>query len=261
VQIDYQSPIIQEVYGTDPRDEPIYTIAEVARYLRVHESTLTYWIYGREYKTRHGYLRSAPPLIELPRKANPSASLSFLNLVEAFNLSSLTRIYGLRFQNVRYALEIAKDLFSNARPLLSREFWTDNADLFVDEAGKVYNLSKGGQQEIKEIIIAYIHRVKWDDLKLSPLKVYPFTREIKFEIFKQHPEKIEELREAPANIEVDPFVAFGRPTITDTGIPVEVIASRKRAGDTVSFIAKDYGISQEQVQEAIVYERRIKKVA
>ena len=115
--------------------------------------------------------------------------------------------------------------------------------------------------EFKEIISSYIHRVIWDDLDVSPLKVYPFSREIKFNIFKQEPDKVKILKQAPTHIEVDPFIAFGRPTITGTGVPVEIIASRKRAGDSIRFIAKDYGISAQQVQEAIEYERRPKKVA
>lgn len=257
-QVNYESSIVRQIYGGDPREAPIYSIAEVARYVKIHENTLRSWLYGRPY-LRRGVLVTTKPIIHLPHPGNPR--LSFYNLVEAFNLSSLTRIDGIPFKNIRSAIETAQEKFDSAHPLFEKQFWTDSIYLFSKEAEGTYNLSKGGQRVFEEIIGTYLERVVLDDLNLSPLRVYPFSHEIKFSIFKQEPDKRKLLAEAPRHIEVDPLVAFGRPTVTGTGIPVDIIASRKRAGDSVGFIAKDYDILEEQVQEAIIYEGRSKKVA
>lgn len=258
VQVNYQSPIVKKVYGIDPREAPVYSLAEVSRYIRVPENTLRNWVYGQPYLKRGTWVTTAP-LIHPPTKGD--SRLSFYNLVEAFNLSSLTRIDRIPFKNIRFAIETLQTKFDSVHPLFEKEFWTNSIDLFIKETGATYNISKGGQRVFEEIIGAYLDRVVRDDLDLSPLRVYPFSHEIKFDVFKQKPDAKKLLKDEPKTIEVDPLIAFGRPTVTGTGVPVDVIASRKRAGDTVRFIAKDYGISERQVQEAINYVRRFKKVA
>lgn len=258
MQINYQSTIIQEVYGRDPREAPIYSIAEVARYIKIHDNTLRSWIYGQPYLKRGVWVISKP-LINPPDRED--SRLSFYNLVEAFNLSALTRIDRIPFRNIRFAIETLQTKFDATHPLFEKEFWTNSIDLFIKETEGTYNISKGGQRVFEDIIGAYLDRVVRNDIDLSPLRVYPFSHEIKFDVFKQDPEQKKLLKTAPREIEVDPLIAFGRPTIKGTGVPVDVIASRKRAGDSVSFIAKDYGISPKQVQEAINYDRRSKRVA
>ena len=251
--------LIKKLYSTDPREVPIYTIAEAARYVKVHENTLRSWVHGRASQIQ-GRSRTMPPVIALPSKKSPL--LSFINLLEAFNLSSLTRIENLSFKKVRIAIETLKgEKFGFEHPLINQEFLTDSIDLFIQQNDELYNVSRWGQQAIKGIMLTYLKRIVRDEFDRSPLKVYPFAKEIKFDLLKKEPEKKAMLEQAPRHIEVDPLIAFGRPTITGTGIPVESIASRRRAGDNVIFIAKDYGISEEQVQEAIDYEQRPKKAA
>src|SRR5258708_3996396 len=50
---------------------------------------------------------------------------------------------------------------------------------------------------------------------------------------------------------VAPLLSFGRPVFAKTGVPVSIIVGRYRAGEDVSAIAKDYGISVDQTHDAI----------
>ena len=50
---------------------------------------------------------------------------------------------------------------------------------------------------------------------------------------------------------VDPRISFGRPVLVGTGIPVEAIADRFKAGDSIGHLARDYGVSADLVEDAL----------
>ncbi|WP_412179129.1 helix-turn-helix domain-containing protein [Thermus caliditerrae] len=73
----------------DPRDRPLYTLREAARYLGVPEATLRAWVRGRSYPVRGGQGWGwSGPLIATP-EGGPL--LSFHNLVEANVLVALRK--------------------------------------------------------------------------------------------------------------------------------------------------------------------------
>ena len=76
-----------DIYGgKNPRELPLYTIADAARVVRIHPATLRTWVLGRSYDTQGGS-KTWRPLI---RRADPKvARLSFTNLVEIHVLSAL----------------------------------------------------------------------------------------------------------------------------------------------------------------------------
>jgi len=54
----------------------------------------------------------------------------------------------------------------------------------------------------------------------------------------------------------DTAIGFGAATIEGTGLRVDVIAGRHRAGETSQAIADDYGISQRLIWLALEYSHR-----
>jgi uncharacterized protein (DUF433 family) len=56
------------------------------------------------------------------------------------------------------------------------------------------------------------------------------------------------------HVTVNPKVSFGRPCVLGTGIKTSVVAARIAAGETVTDVAKDYGISEEAVRGACRFE-------
>ena len=115
------------------------------------------------------------------------------------------------------------------------KFQTDGIDLFVEELGKLINASSDGQTAIAAALRASLARVEHDEDGLAS-RLFPFVRG--------------EARE-PKVIVVDPRLSFGRPVVAKTGVPVSVIVGRYRAGENVSTIADDYGISVDQTHDAI----------
>jgi uncharacterized protein (DUF433 family) len=241
---------IKKIYGGDPRELPLYGLAETSRYLKINTMTLRSWVLGRSYKLEDGTSKWWPPVIQLP---DPSKlQLSFYNLVEVHVLSGIRRIHNVRFQKVRSALGYLERFSPEQNPLAKVDFWTDTFDLFIKKSGDLICASLDGQQVIQEAVNQYLHRIE-RDLDLNPLRLYPFSREIKFGFGKKEP-RPKDLENKPKSILIDPLVAFGRPTITGTGIPTNVIAGRFRAGENVRILAKDYDIKESQVQEALQYE-------
>jgi uncharacterized protein (DUF433 family) len=250
----YNDKIIK-IYGADPREIPLYGFADTARYLKLPVITLRSWVYGRNYGSGSEQRKSLP-VIQLPDKNTPL--LSFMNLVEVHVLSAITRVHKVQFKKVRSALEYLENKFPEVHPLANTQFWTDEFDLFIEKSGDLVCASRDGQLVMQEVIEQYLLRVD-RDVDLSAFRIYPFSKELLFSSLKDDPKTV--LENTPKNISIDPLIAFGRPTISGTGIATNVIAGKFRAGEKIENLAKDYEIEEKQIQEAIEYEGYTLKVA
>lgn len=248
---------LRTIYGTDPRELPLYSPTETSRYLKINLRTLASWIHGRNYRLDDGSSRFWPPVIKLPNPERPL--LSFYNLVEVHVLLAIRRIHNVQFRKVRSALDYLETQFNEEHPLATQDFWTDKFDLFVRKSGDLICASKHGQRVIEEAVKQYLHRIE-RDIDLAPFRLYPFSREITFltSNAKDNPRKLESM---PKDILIDPLVAFGRPTLAETGVATNVIAGRFRAGEPVRNIARDYDVSEAQVKEALKYEDVVLRAA
>ena len=213
----------------DPRQLPCYPVSEVARYLEVPATTVRYWSVGRGNYEPLTAAASHPPTL-----------LSFLNLTELHVLAAIRRRHGVKMQSVRRAIQYLADRSRSElearHPLISRELETDGLDLFIEEYGKLINISQEGQTVIREVVRAALRRIERGPEGM-PVKLYPFTREA--------------IENAPAMIVIDPRLSAGRPVIAGTGLATQVIAERYKAGESVRELAYDYGREQAEIEEAI----------
>lgn len=231
--------IMQGLASDDPRLLPAYTLGEASRYLRIPEQTLRSWVLGRSYPTGKGMKRSLPPLsIAAPRPP----MLSFVNIVEAHVLASITRDYEVPLQRVRRGILFLQRALSSRHPLIERPLETDRRDLFIREAGELINVTQDGQSAIADVLDMYLSRVEWDVAGVAS-QLYPFTG-------KAEPD-------APRAVVIDPAVAFGKPVLAGTSVPTIVIAERFKAGESLTALAEDYGRRPAEIQEAIRCELEI----
>ncbi|OGI48360.1 MAG: hypothetical protein A2151_03970 [Candidatus Muproteobacteria bacterium RBG_16_65_34] len=219
----------------DPREVPTYTLAEAAYYLGIPVATLRSWVLGRQYPVAAGK-RLFAPIIEIADKKN--RRLSFINLVEAHVLSAIRREHEIRLPNVRRAIKYLRSKLRSRHPLADQHFETDGLDLFVQEYGRLINITRDGQLAMRNVLQSFLKRVK-RDAQGSPVKLYLFVRGA-----------VEE----PFAVVVDPTVSFGRPVLEGTGIPTEILAQRYKAGDSYEQLVEDYGRPKEEIEEAIRYE-------
>lgn len=222
---------------TDIRDHPAYTVAEAARYLKLAPATLRSWVIGRPYPRATGIAHSSP-LIRPALKVPPT--LSFWNLIEAHVLRSLRTGHGVSMDALRRALGYAQKTLQIDRLLLSQELRTDAGRLLLERYGQLIELSASGQIAMRRLFNEHLARVDWDAWKF-PVRLYPFAS-------SGFP-----LADRP--IAIDPNVAFGRPILALHGITTGAIAERLDAGESAADLAADYDLSEQEIEEAALYER------
>lgn len=219
----------------NPVSAPAYPVAEAAKYLRLPAATLRSWVRGRSYPRAkdEGYFE---PLIHLPQGAQ---ELSFANLIEAHVLRALRQEHAVSIQAVRNALEYAQSQFNLNRLLLSPELMTAAGQLFLKRYGELISLSQSGQIAMSLTLESHLKRVEWDNADF-PRRLYPFISGT----------------DDPKVIVIDPRIAFGRPVTIRNSISTATIVDRIDAGESMEELAEDYDLKPEDIQAAILYERR-----
>lgn len=227
---------VRAIYrGKDPRELPAYSIGEAAAYLTLSPTTLLRWTSGRDQLV----------------KPTASGFLSFNSLIEAHVLSALRRDHKLTMHRIRKALEYVNRKLGIARPLLTSTFETDGVNLFVDELGRLVNVSQDGQLAARTLIADHLSRVERDEFGFAA-RLFPIVRDVP---------PGTPLSTMPKIIVLDPRVQFGRPVIEGTGVRIEIVASRHNAGDDIVDLAADYECSQAQIEEAVRAGNRLRKAA
>ena len=222
--------------NVDLRSQPAYSLAEAARYLKVAGATLRSWVVGRPYPRADGagHFR---PLIHPPSQHPPL--LSFWNLIEAHVLRSLRTDHAVSIKALRESIAFAEKTLRIERLLLSKELRTEAGRVFLERYGELIELSASGQLAMRRLFDEHLKRVEWDDRQF-PIRLYPF---------------VSGAMPSDKPIAIDPHVAFGRPIVLRAGITTAAIDDRIDAGENVSELALDYGLSETEIEQAVLYER------
>ncbi|TSC75575.1 MAG: hypothetical protein G01um101430_417 [Parcubacteria group bacterium Gr01-1014_30] len=65
------------------------------------------------------------------------------------------------------------------------------------------------------------------------------------------------MKEIFPQITLDEKIQFGKPVITGTRVPVEVIVGHIAAGDQMETVMKEYGLTREQILAALKYAAKL----
>lgn len=167
-------------------------------------------------------------------------ALSFWNLIEAHVLRSLRTHHAVSLRAVREALSFAEREMGIEHLLLRSEMRTDGGRIFLDRYGQLIELSASGQLAMKKVFEEHLKRLDWD-ARDFPIRLYPF-------VASEYPE-------SDRPISIDANVAFGRPVIVRGGISTATIADRIDAGESVAAVAADYDLREDEIEQAVLYER------
>jgi uncharacterized protein (DUF433 family) len=209
----------------------MYQLSEVARYLHLPVSTLRDWVEGRSGKS------PAPAIISRSSARDPR--LSFNNLVEAHVLRALRHEHKVSMQDVRRALENAQSVFGIKRLLIDRELHAAPGEMFLREYGRLLSLTKLNQLAMEEVLQRFLRRVV-RDVEGLPIRLYPFVA----------PGLFDDRRV----ITIDPRLSYGRPSLVSKGVSTAILAERVNEGESIEELADYYGLDEQDVKEAIVYE-------
>jgi uncharacterized protein (DUF433 family) len=216
----------------DPLEIPNYTIEEASRYLLVPESTLRYWM-GSENNTPLTTIYSRRPLL-----------LSFKNLVELYVLESLKEIHDIGLPLIRKSVQELRIEKPSKYPLADYQLATRGRKIYLEGDGdELINLTARGQHAFRPILNPFLKRVERDQEGIAR-RLFPFTSRR----HQQNPDQ------APRVVVIDPRVAFGMPVLVNSRISTAFLMSRKNGGATISKLAKDYGRSELEIEEAISLE-------
>lgn len=137
----------------DKFSDPLLTPKDVARHLRIPESTMYYWLGGEADGERLVH-RVAPEKRGWP-------SVPFVAVVEAYVLRSL-RDLGLKKGAIRDAAAEVRRAFKTPYALATQKITTDGVDIFVHCADGELARVGDRQQPFREVIDDHLHYINWD---------------------------------------------------------------------------------------------------
>ena len=107
---------------------------------------------------------------------------------------------------------------------------------FAERYGELAGIGREERASLRVALRAALQRVERDARGL-PAKLYPFAGG--------------GTGEEAARISIEPGLSAGRPVIDGTGLVVEIIAERLRAGESIGELARDYGRPAEEIAAAV----------
>lgn len=226
---------------------PLYTQAEASRYLTAPESTFRTWAQGYVRRPPGRPTVAGDPLVTFvpPRKAG-DPSIPFIGLAEGLFLSALRRA-GVALQQIRPALALVRKRIGVEHALASRRLYAAGAQLLWEvsedrsldregrHAARDLIVLRSGQYVFRQVIEQYLRRISYDE---------EYARQVDLPAYEV------------AEITCDTLVNFGQPYFSATGASVAAVLSRIRAGESLPAVAADYGLSEDQVTEALERDER-----
>ncbi|MBI1850079.1 MAG: DUF433 domain-containing protein [Planctomycetes bacterium] len=226
-----------EIYGgIDPGTVPRYSIAQAARHLHIPPSTVRSWVVGRHYSTHDGPAKFAPVIAIV---AGEKPLLSFQNLLEAHVLSSLRNEHRVKLQAIRQTIDFVAEKTRSPHPLIDRVMFAAGGKLFVEHFSELVIPAEHGQLAMKKLLEDYLKRIEYDASGLG-IVLFPFISRSRHDDEK--------------SVVINPRVQFGKPYLRASGIPTAAIADRRRGGDSLEYLARDYEVPLKEIEAALRYE-------
>ncbi len=219
----------------DPREMPLYTFPEASKATDIPVSTLRAWFIGTTY-TRTTDIGHFEPVVKRP---NPhDTRLSFTNLIEAHILRALRQVHEVKMSSIRDAMDIAEKALGIDRLLINSQLKTSARKLFLDQYTKLLELNQSQQYAMRVVLNQFLQRIEYDATML-PSIFYPLRKNM-------HSRK--------KIIVLSPFISFGQAIVHRRGISTSIIAQRYGVGESKNTIITDYGITEAEFGEAVLYE-------
>lgn len=210
--------------------EGIYDVPEVARYIKatthaklarsVSSAKLIRWI-------RRGV--ASPDLVDVP---GTELLIAFEDMISMRVITAL-RSSGVKWSEIDRTEEWLRDATGHERPFATEYLWTGQGDIFVDWTESLLSASRSGQLALgllKDYVIP-VHGLVFGEKTKVAASWEPIT-----------------------GIVLEPQVQFGSPCLKGTRIPARTVAGMVEAGDSVEWVARSYGLTNDEVKAACDWE-------
>lgn len=217
-------------YEAPDMTRPLYSFAEADRLLRVSPNTTRRWLKGYDFWYSSSERRTMPPVT--PGQGAKTA-VSFFDLMEVAAISELIR-KGFSLKRVRKINVFCQLYLRTERPLVTERFRVRGRDIFVEESfGVLVNVGyEAGMRAWEEVLGPFLEAVEYENDLVR--RWWPLGKDHK--------------------VVVDPDYGFGLPVVAGTGVRTEIIAEQYRAGDSIEEINYDFGVTADQIKDALRWE-------
>ncbi|MBB4235942.1 hypothetical protein [Rhizobium esperanzae] len=214
----------------------LYPPAEAGRLLRISPGKLSRWLRGHRIGNKF-YPPLWTPEISL---GDERIFLGFRDLIEA-RVADAFIAAGVSAIKVRAAIDTAKDVIGEARPLSTNRFRTDGREIFLqivekDEDGqeREHLLNLFRRQFVFNGILDPVLKTVDFGSDGNPLTWWPGGRRL--------------------NVIVDPARSFGQPIDAASSVPTAVLAAAAEQEGGIRGAAKAYDVSEASVRHAVEFE-------
>lgn len=218
----------------------LYSISEASKISGVSSQRIRRWLNGYTYNNNNGERKDMPALWQSEiEEIRSDKGLTFKDLLEIRFVDAFVK-EGVSLKLIREAAKVACEEYKQAYPLSSQKFKTDGKRIFINIA----------QDSDDDKVVDVINR-QWAFSKI----VSPSFKGIEFSM-DGSAERWFPMGKSNLVV-LDPCRSFGRPIVTDAGIPTSILAQSYRVEEDINLVSKIYDVPVRSVKAAISYEERL----
>ena len=216
--------------------EPIYTVAEAARFLGVNPQTFSNWTHGYVRRPAGRPVVEGAPIIAGTKAKRNYPSIPFVGLAGGMVLAAFRR-QGVSLQHIRKAVTALEEEIGVRHALASSGLYTDGATILYDyaesDASELAGLTEvvSRQRVFAPVIRKYLKRIEYAGDGWAKSLVSPATER--------------------SVVVADPERSFGQPIFIKGAVRIEDVIDRFRAGDPLTGVAADFGVPIEDVEDVL----------
>jgi uncharacterized protein (DUF433 family) len=220
--------------------EPLYSVADAARYLVVPASTFRTWVRGYERRPQGRATVTGEPIVTsvAPRGG---ATIPFIGFAEGYVLAALKKA-GVPLQRIRPALDHLQRELGIDHALASKSLYTDGAEVLYDyaeshgdtpEAKSARDLVvvRNNQRVFTDIIDAYLQRIEFAEDERAALIHLP--------------------QYSHADVVVDPRRSFGVPIFARGANRLEDVLASFKAGESLESLTDEFGVPRSDLLDVL----------
>jgi uncharacterized protein (DUF433 family) len=220
---------------SDPfRTGKAYSVTEAARLAKTTPQTVRRWLLGYHVPGHH----MEPVFGRRERDAENTLQVSFLELIE-IAIAAHWRRMNVQLRRIRDAHEFARRRLYVPFPFATMDFKIQGGHIIhefeVEEPVRFSGMmafDANGQWALPIQVQEELEAIDFEKTGgMFATRWFPFGRK--------------------AHVLIDPHLSAGRPVIEGTRIPITAIQERFDAGESIRFLAKDYGVSISVVEEVL----------
>jgi uncharacterized protein (DUF433 family) len=215
----------------------IYSVPEAARLIHAPEASVRRWLHGYRRRDSKGHRHHVDRIWrgDLER-LDATTALSFLDLIEAKIVRAFT-LAGVSWNVVREVHHQAEKELGHPHPFSTNWFVTDGHEIFreLENFGLPRGLDsvKTRQGCFQEIVRPTLIELEFD--RNAARRWWP-------------------LGLARPTVVLDPHRAFGRPIVSNEGVPTEILAAAMAAGNSHQEVIRWYEVAPKSLRDAVEFE-------